>query len=336
MREKINTIFNFLALTHLGIVLIVCLFSTVMLSIFRLNVDLHLSKVNLSPSLISGQLFGTDYLGRDIFALLLNGAKYSISISLFSATLATFIGIVLGTLGGFFGDNKIKVRRVSLLVSLGLLPLVIHYLNLSTKLGIFNGLVFLFFIITSTVLLGYLLVNVLSIFPLLHKQVALPVDFLNMKFIEIIFAIPTYFVLLAMSGIFDPSIYSLIIIIGITSWPRTALLVRTEMLNIREMDFVHSLKLTGIRWYQILIRHAIPNAISPVIINFVFFTSGLLVVESTLSFIGIGLPGDIISWGKILAGFKHNSGNWWTALFPGMIIFFTILSLHRVGRMIKS
>jgi peptide/nickel transport system permease protein len=98
MREKINTIFNFLALTHLGIVLIVCLFSTVMLSIFRLNVDLHLSKVNLSPSLISGQLFGTDYLGRDIFALLLNGAKYSISISLFSATLATFIGIVLGSL----------------------------------------------------------------------------------------------------------------------------------------------------------------------------------------------------------------------------------------------
>lgn len=335
MRKNINTVFNYLAIVHLGLVLIICLLSGVILSVFGLDLDLHLANANLPPSISSGQLFGTDYLGRDVFALILNGAKYSMSISLFSATLGTLFGVVLGTVGGFFGDNKLKVNRSALLVSILLLPLVIHYLNLSTQLGNPDGLIFSFFVIASSILIGYLLANLLAIFPILNKSLAIPIDFLNMKFIEILFAIPTYFVLLAMSGIFDPSIYSLVIIIGITSWPRTALLVRTEMLNIREMDFVHSLKLGGIPWYQTLVKHAIPNAISPVIVNFVFFASGLLVVESTLSFIGIGLPGDIVSWGKILAGFKHNSANWWTALFPGLIIFFTILSFHRVGRMIK-
>jgi peptide/nickel transport system permease protein len=336
MRKKINTIFNYLAILHLGLVLIICLLSTVIISIFGLDLDLHLAQANASPSLSSGLFFGTDYLGRDVFALILNGAKYAMSISLFSATLGTLIGVALGTIGGFFGDNKLKVNRSTMLVSIVLLPLVIHYLNLSTKLGNPGGLIFSFFVIASSIFIGYLLANFLGLFPLLKKPLAIPVDFLNMKFIEILFAIPTYFVLLAMSGIFDPSIYSLIVIIGITSWPRTALLVRTEMLNIREMDFVHALKLGGIPWYQTLVKHAIPNAISPVIVNFVFFASGLLVVESTLSFIGIGLPGDIISWGKILAGFKHNSANWWTALFPGLIIFFTILSFHRLGRMIKN
>ncbi|MFT7034247.1 MAG: peptide/nickel transport system permease protein [Cyclobacteriaceae bacterium] len=336
MRKKINTIFNYLAMAHLGLVLIICLLSSVILSVFGLDLDIHLANANLAPSISSGQFFGTDYLGRDVFALILNGAKYSMSISLFSATLGTLIGVVLGTIGGFFGDNKLKVNRSTILVSIVLLPLVIHYLNLSTNLGNPDGLIFSFFVIASSIFIGYMLANFLSMFPILKKPLAIPVDFLNMKFIEILFAIPTYFVLLAMSGIFDPSIYSLIIIIGITSWPRTALLVRTEMLNIREMDFVHSLKLAAIPWYQTLVKHAIPNAISPVIVNFVFFASGLLVVESTLSFIGIGLPGDIISWGKILAGFKHNSANWWTALFPGLIIFFTILSFHRVGRMISK
>lgn len=336
MRNKINTIFNYLAILHLGLVLIICLLSSAIISIFGLDLDLHLAQANTSPSLSSGLLFGTDYLGRDVFALILNGAKYSMSISLFSATLGTMIGVLFGTLGGFFGDNKLKLTRATLLVSIGLIPFFVHYINLSTKLGNPNGLIFSFFIIVSSILIGYLLMNFLSLFSKLRKPLAIPVDFLNMKFIEILFAIPTYFVLLAMSGIFDPSIYSLIIIIGITSWPRTALLIRTEMLNIREMDFVHSLKLGGIPWYQTLVKHAIPNAISPVIVNFVFFASGLLVVESTLSFIGIGLPGDIISWGKILAGFKHNSANWWTALFPGLTIFFTILSFHRVGRMISK
>lgn len=336
MRKKINTIFNYLAMVHLGLVLIICLLSSVILSVFGLDLDIHLANANHAPSISSGQLFGTDYLGRDVFALLLSGAKYSMSISLFSATLGTLIGVVLGTIGGFFGDNKLKINRSTMLVSIVLLPLVIHYLNLSTKLGNPNGLIFSFFVIASSILIGYLLANFLGLFPIFKQPLAIPVDFLNLKFIEILFAIPTYFVLLAMSGIFDPSIYSLIIIIGITSWPRTALLVRTEMLNIREMGFIHSLKLGGIPWYQTLVKHAIPNTISPVIVNFVFFASGLLVVESTLSFIGIGLPGDIISWGKILAGFKHNSTNWWTALFPGLIIFFTILSFHRVGRMIQS
>lgn len=268
--------------------------------------------------------------------MMINGAQFSLAISIFAATLATAIGIFLGAFAGFFGDNSLKIKSSVLLSLVLLVPVNFYYIGLATNLGPLEGVLLVLVSLLLSLFVWWLINRAFGELGMLQRKLAIPVDFVQMKFVEILYAIPTYFVLLALSGIFKPSVGSLIVIIGITSWPVSALLIRTEMLKIREMDFVHALKLAGVPWYRILIRHAIPNAISPVLVDFLFFASGLLVIESTLSFIGIGLPGEIISWGKILASFKHNSANWWTALFPGSIIFLTVLSFHRVGGMIKQ
>ncbi|MFY0651465.1 MAG: ABC transporter permease [Cyclobacteriaceae bacterium] len=334
MKKGTDKIFDYLALSHLAVVMIVCLFPNTIISLLSLDIELQLSDTNVPP-LTQNFLLGSDYLGRDVLALLLNGARYSMSISVFSAILGTLIGLILGGVSGFLGDNKMKMSRAALLVSSLIIPLIIFYWNISLTLPGWDGVIFFGFIIMLGFLVGYLITGILSMLPIMRAKVSLPLDFLNMKFIEILFALPTYFVLLALSTVFDPSIYSLIFVIGITSWPKTALLIRTEMLKIREMDYAHALKLAGVPWYSVLLKHALPNAIGPVLVNFVFFASGLLVVESTLSYIGIGLPGEVISWGKVLAGFKYNSANWWTALFPGILIFATILSFHRVGKILR-
>lgn len=336
MVKKVNTFFDYTSLVYLTVVLILCLFSSSILNLLGLDTDLHLAHINIAPSWNVNYLFGSDHLGRDVFAMLLKGTKFSIFISLCAALLASLIGVLVGILSGFYGDNKLKVNRSKLITFLVLFPFFIHYLNLSQKLEAGTATMLMVSIIAVFFLFWVLLNFLVKNIPALRNQFPIPVDFINMKWIEILFAIPTYFLLLALSGIFSPSAYSLVIIIGITSWPKTALLTRSEMLKIRDQDFMHSLKLVGIPEYQMLWKHAIPNVTSPAIVDFVFFASSLLVIESTLSFIGIGLPNDIISWGKVLSGFKYNSGSWWTALFPGITILFTILSFHRIGEMMKS
>lgn len=335
MVKKVITFFDYSTLAYLAIILILCVFSSSILGLFGLDTALHLDHTNLAPSWSGTYLLGSDHLGRDVFAMLLKGTKFSIFISLCAALLASLIGVLIGILSGFYGDNKLKINRSKLIALLVLFPFFIHYLNLSQKLEAGTATMLMVSIIAVFFLFWVLLNFLIKNIPALNNQFPIPVDFINMKWIEILFAIPTYFLLLALSGIFSPSPYSLVIIIGITSWPKTALLTRSEMLKIRDQDFMHSLKLAGIPWYQILMKHAIPNVTSPAIVHFVFFASSLLVIESTLSFIGIGLPNDIISWGKVLSGFKYNSGSWWTALFPGIAILFTILSFHRIGKMMK-
>ena len=336
MGKIANIFFNSTTLVYLVVILFFCVFANPILSLMGLDTDIHLDHTNVAPSWSGTYLLGSDHLGRDVFAMLLNGTKFSIAISLYSALLASIIGVIVGILSGFYGDTKLKASRSNLIVLLVLFPFVVHYLNLSQKLEAGSGTVLMVLSIIVFFLIWKLLNLFLKKIPALKKTLFIPVDFINMKWIEILFAIPTYFLLLALSGVFSPSVHSLIIIIGITSWPKTALLTRSEMLKIRDLDFMHSLKLSGIPWYQILWKHAIPNATSPAIVDFVFFASALLVIESTLSFIGIGLPGEIISWGKVLTGFKYNSSSWWTALFPGMAILLTILSFHRVGKMVKK
>ena len=335
MAKSINTFFKYSTLVYLAVILILCVFSSSILNLLGLDTDLHLDHINIAPSWSGTYLLGSDHLGRDVFAMLLSGTKFSIVISLSAALLSSVIGVVVGILSGFYGDNKLKISRSKLIAFLVLFPFVIHYLILSQKLESGIGTLLMVTTVSLFFLLWLLLIFLMKNIHALRNQLSIPVDFISIKWIEILFAIPTYFLLLALSGIFSPSAYSLVIIIGITSWPKTALLTRSEMLKIRDQDFMHSLKLAGIPWYKILWKHAIPNATSPAIVDFVFFTSSLLVIESTLSFIGIGLPNDTISWGKVLSGFKYNSGSWWTALFPGMTILLTILSFHRVGKMMK-
>ncbi len=327
---------------HIGLYLSVSYISFwVLISILSMfyneGVSGNVGLVNIRPFHIFSQFLGTNHLGQNLLDLIIKGAKYSLLISFCAAVLAVLIGVFIGGMAGYFGDNKVEMKTyqlVSLIISSFMFFYFIH-LSFAFSDWNFSFIALLLGVILS--LISYLILSTtLRKMKLMCQYVNLPIDILNTKLTEMFFAVPSYFIILSFSPILGDSVWSIVLLLGITSWPQSALLMRAEMLKIREMNYIDALNLSGLSQFRILVYHAIPNAIRPILVNFVFLISGLLVIESTLSFIGIGFSSEILSWGKVIASFKHNSANWWIALFPGVVICLTILSFHRIGKYLEG
>jgi peptide/nickel transport system permease protein len=335
MKGHSNTFFNLLATLWLTLLLVLTLFPDFMLSLFSIDTDLYHDMANMSPGWGAHQFLGTNNMGQSTLALIIAATRYSVLISVCAAVLATLLGILIGGVSSFFGDHQLKIKRSTIVSALVLLPILffeLHMLLQATALVLILGTLLTFMV-------GYLFFRLFQF--LLHKidklakPVFLPLDFMVVKCVEIMFAIPTYFILLALAGLFTPSLQALVCVIGITSWSHAAMLIRSQMLAERDKTYMQALRLGGLSYFAVFFKHALPNTIRPVLVDMVFFASSLLVVESTLSFIGIGLPGDIITWGKILSAFRYNSANWWSIVFPGVVIFCTVLSFHSVAKQMR-
>ena len=326
---------NHVALLFLILLAMIAIFSDLLLSNLGWHIDIDLDHINKLPDFRCHAIhcLGTDYLGRDVLSMIIHATRNSLIISLFSGLIAIGTGILIGGIGGFLGDESIYISRAQLTCYTIISILLLFYIPLLSSLH--SGWTFglsLTLLLIITVIVFYLLKSSLIKLKWFRQNIKLPIDLMNLKFIEIVYAIPLYFILLALAAFIRPSVFGLVLIIGFTYWPHTALLVRTEVLRIRSREFIKVLKLSGIPSWRIFLFHVIPNSYRPALINMSFVMASLLIVESTLSFIGVGLPSELITWGKILAGFKVNTSNWWTVAFPGIIIFCTILSLHRLRR----
>lgn len=168
------------------------------------------------------------------------------------------------------------------------------------------------------------------------------VDLLGMRLVEIFDAIPTLLLILSFVAFFRPSnpavlLYSVMAIIGLTSWVGYAYFVRAEFLKLREQDFVHAAKAAGLPLWSILFRHMLPNGITPVLVTASFGVAGAILIESTLSFLGIGLPGEA-SWGGLLNQALGSGGSfyWWIAIYPGLAIFVTVYAYNLVGEAFRD
>jgi len=130
---------------------------------------------------------------------------------------------------------------------------------------------------------------------------------------------------------------SLKVVVGLsafTYWPAIARLVRSEMLKIKELPYLEAVRALGFSDKQIILKHAMPNALTPVIVAFAFGISNLMALESTLSFLGIGIPPDVPSWGRAITGIKNEPGAWWLGLFPGLVLCAAIISVQTVAQLI--
>ena len=153
---------------------------------------------------------------------------------------------------------------------------------------------------------------------------------------EVFSSIPGYFLIMAIIVFVEPNWMVFAIIIGATRWVGIARLTRGEMIKIRESGYIESARALGVHPWLIFWKHALPNALGPLPYAITFGIANIIIVESTLSYFGIGLPADSISWGNFLSGFKSNPSAWWIALIPGLVIFLCILSLHVIGRALDS
>lgn len=163
------------------------------------------------------------------------------------------------------------------------------------------------------------------------------VDLIGYRLIEIFQAIPRLLLLLTVAGLVSKNIYVIMVVIGLTGWTFDARLIRAEFLKLRKQDFVQAATASGLPLHSILFRHMLPNGIAPVLVSASFGVAAAILLEATLSFLGLGDP-DQPSWGQLLNQTRSGGAgfHWWIAIFPGLAIFLTVFSYNLIGEAIRD
>ena len=219
-------------------------------------------------------LLGTDELGRDVFARMLEGTSVSLTVGFVAEGISLTVGIFFGGVAGFYGRMK----------------------------------------------LGFL-----------------TVDTLIMRFVDIMLCFPTFFLILTVVALLPPSIYNIMIVIGLTSWMGTARFVRAEFLSLRDQDFVIAARSQAIPEWRIIFVHMVPNAIAPVLVSATIGVATAILTESSLSFLGFGVQPPDATWGNILADGKTFLFDApWLTFIPGFTILFVVLAFNLCGEGLRE
>jgi peptide/nickel transport system permease protein len=285
---------------------------------------------------------GTDELGHDMMAGMIHGTRIALSVGLVSMSIAAMIGIFLGAIAGYFGDNRLKVSRIRVILNIlffflaGFAGFGARSYILSDALGVSMGKFFFELLISmlifaATMYLANLLTKVLKKVPYFAKQIFIPVDIIVSRMIEIMVSIPTLFLIISIIAIAKPSLFIVMAIIGLTGWTGIARFIRAELLKVRNLEYIEAAHALGYSESRTLLKHAIPNSLSPVLISIAFGIASAILVESTLSFLGIGVPAETMTWGSMLSSARQSPSAWWLAIFPGFAIFITVTWYNLVG-----
>lgn len=163
------------------------------------------------------------------------------------------------------------------------------------------------------------------------------VDETIMRFVDIMLCFPSFFLILAVIAFLEPSLTNIMIVIGLTSWMGCARLVRAETLSLRERDYVDAARLAGCSTFSILWRHILPNALAPVLITATLGIAGAILIESGLSFLGLGVQPPTPSWGNMLMDGKAAIELApWLSIYPGLAILITVLGYNLLGESLRD
>lgn len=276
---------------------------------------------------------GTDQLGRDVTAGLVNGTNVSVKVGLIAVFFSLLIGLYLGLLSGYFGDDGWKINIIQYILAVLVKLLGLYYIIFPTVVD--AGWKYSIIVIAIVATLLFVILRYGALLP--GRKIAIPIDLVTSKIIEVLNSIPALFIILVMLTIFTkPSIWNVILIISLIGWPKFTRLVRAEILQIKNLEYIQSAKSIGLSDVQIIIRHALPNALTSVISITAFAISGAILLESTLSFLGLGIPLEQVSWGSLLADARANFNSWWLAVFPGLAIFLVLMAFNILGNAVNE
>ncbi len=290
------------------------------------------------PSFRFRHHLGTDRLGRDVTAGMIYGTRTALLVGILAMSVAGFIGIFFGVLSGWYGDDRFKTTRARVLMNiLAILPAWFYAFSVrsfaiaETENPLWEiGLSLL--ILIAVFALFNLLARALEKINVFKKSVTVPVDLLVMRFIEVMNSIPALLLLLAATAVLTKqSIITTMLIIGLIAWTSIARFTRAELLRIRNLEYIESARALGLSDLKIIWRHALPNALTPILITLAFGIAGAVLLESTLSFLGLGAGADEMTWGQILKNARDYFSAWWLAVFPGTAIFITVTAFNLIG-----
>ena len=157
-------------------------------------------------------------------------------------------------------------------------------------------------------------------------------DDVLMHVTDIQLAIPTILLAIAVVAVLGPGLPNVIITLSVTGWTLYARLVRGQTMTVKNLDFVQAARANGAGDARIVLRHVLPNVFSPVIVVAVFAVANMIVLEATLSFLGLGVEPSVVTWGRMLNGGRlYLNTAWWLTAFPGFAIFVTVLAVNLLG-----
>jgi len=164
-----------------------------------------------------------------------------------------------------------------------------------------------------------------------------PVDGAVMRLVDLMLVFPRFFLLLAVLAFLKPSIWTIMVVIGLTGWMGVARLVRAEFLALKEREFVIWSQSIGASAFRIIWRHILPNAMGPVLVAMTLGIPAAILTESGLSFLGLGVRPPYATWGNILnEGKEVIELAWWLSVYPGLAILVTVLSYNLLGEGIRD
>jgi peptide/nickel transport system permease protein len=291
---------------------------------------------------------GTNKAGEDVLSGLINGTRVSLLIGILSMSIASFIGILLGGLAGYFGDKRLQTCRGSFWTVISGLIVAFYYgflirsyiisdALMTSNFQALKELVLSFFIFSLVLCLFFLLGKPVSKLPFLNKPVYIPIDSIVSRTIEILISMPLLILIISISAIArEKSIINVMVIIGLTSWTGIARLTRAEFLRVSTLDYIQSAKALGFKELRIVLKHALPNAVAPAFVAIAFGIASAILIESSLSFLGIGVPPNLVTWGSLLNSGREQYHAWWLVIFPGLAIFITVTVYNLLGEGLRD
>jgi peptide/nickel transport system permease protein len=281
-------------------------------------------------------LCGTDDLGRDVFARMLQGAWVSLTVGFVAVGISVLIGIFMGGIAGYYGSRPIRWEQVGIaaMLTTGAALLAAGRPAAGTALLV-AGHAWLFLSLSPW---GAVRLKGRCPAPLRFLQrEALSVDTLIMRFVDIMLCFPSFFLILTVVALLPASIYTIMVVIGLTSWEGTARFVRAEFLSLREQDFVAGARALGVDDLRIIFRHIMPNAIAPVLVSATLGIASAILTEAGLSFLGFGVPPPNATWGNILSdGKRFIFDAPWLTFIPGAAILLVVLSFNLFGEGLRD
>lgn len=287
----------------------------------------------LLPPGTEGHLLGTDQLGRDVMTGLIYGTATAFIVGLYAVGIALLIAMIIGLISGYYNGAEPQFNLIQIGSILTGTFLFMFYLFSELQLETDSRIIFL-------LVLVLIVIVTFSIFQfssrLKWQNFSFPISKISDKLIEIREAIPAIFLVLAALAIFQQrSIWNVILVIGFISWRNMARYIRAEVFKIKGNDYIKAARAQGMSHFAIMRKHILPNAIDPILATITFSIAAVILLEASLSFLGIGMPPEEPTWGSLLAQ-ARKSNSWWLAVFPGICIFTAVYSLNVLADMIME
>ena len=284
---------------------------------------------------------GTDGKGVDLLSGLIHGTSIAMMVGLVSMGIAAIIGILFGSLAGYYGDRGLKMRRKKYYMTILGLFFGLFYgfgwrsytiedgfyqsnshgvLELFISILFIAGIIFIFRLMSRLISLNWL-----------NDEVTVPVDSIISRGIELLNSIPRLILIITVTAVMERSLTIIMVIIGFTGWTRIARFIRAELLRVKSLEYIQASISLGYSSARTIFKHALPNSIAPVFVSIAFGIASAILVESSLSFLGIGVPAEVVTWGSLLNLGRGNIEAWWLILFPGIAIFFTITIYNMIA-----